>query len=74
MIRVDILKLGIVCQLRKGCIHRNLNTIGDRSSRWLSLELGLQACQLQWSFWIKAMRFGFIIHIHIYRDIPKNRL
>jgi len=44
-------------QLRRGYFHQNLNIIGGQSWRWLLLELGWQACQLQWSYWIKAMRY-----------------
>jgi len=45
-------------QHQKGCFRLNLNIIEDPSWKWLLLELGLQACQLQWSSWIKDTRFS----------------
>lgn len=44
-------------QLLKGCFLQNLNTIEDPSLEWPSLGLDLLECQLQLSFWIRAMRF-----------------
>lgn len=48
----------LLCQLQKDCFHQNLSTTGGQSLKSPSLELGLLACQLQWNFWIKGMRFG----------------
>lgn len=51
------------CQRQKDCFLQSLNIIEDRSWKLLSLELGLQACQLPWNFWIKAMRFCFFLNL-----------